>query len=318
MRGGTCNCTVVHLRPADRLADHPSAARALHRAEPALARQVRGPRCGPAGCIVVNTSLINRGSRGGPTSRSSRSPANEIANEVGNAKAANMVALGAFLGAIGARGPEERRGRARGRVPQQAEADRPQQGRAAARASRSARATPRPWPCAGKERAMAKKLMKGNEAIGEAAIQRRLPAVLRLPDHAPERDPRVHVRSACRRWAASSSRPRARSRRSTCSTAPPAPGARVFTSSSSPGISLMQEGISLHRRRRAAGGDRQHHARRPGPRRHPALAGGLLPGDQGRRPRRLPAARAGALDGAGGGGPRAWTPSTWPTSTATR
>ena len=48
MRGGTCNCTVVLSGPADRLADHQAPARA-HRAEPAVARQVRAARCGRAG-----------------------------------------------------------------------------------------------------------------------------------------------------------------------------------------------------------------------------------------------------------------------------
>ena len=54
----------------------------------------------PGGIIVVNTSLINRLPR-----RTDLTvvpvPANEIALELGNARAANMVALGAFIAASG-------------------------------------------------------------------------------------------------------------------------------------------------------------------------------------------------------------------------
>ena len=77
-------------------------------------------------------------------------------------------------------------------------------------------------------------------------------------------------------------------------------GARVMTSSSSPGISLMQEGISY-----IAGAELpcvagERHARRPGARRRAAVAGGLFPGDEGRRPRRLPRDRARPGRSAGG------------------
>ena len=54
----------------------------------------------PGGILVVNTSLINR-----PPHRTDITnvlvPANQIANDAGSAKAANMVALGALLGASG-------------------------------------------------------------------------------------------------------------------------------------------------------------------------------------------------------------------------
>ena len=58
------------------------------------------PLVRPGGILVVNTSLINR-----PAVRTDivvvPVAANQIALEAGSAKAANMVALGAFLGASG-------------------------------------------------------------------------------------------------------------------------------------------------------------------------------------------------------------------------
>ena len=54
----------------------------------------------PGGIIVVNTSLINRLPRRTDVIVVAV-PANELALECGNAKAANMVTLGAYLGASG-------------------------------------------------------------------------------------------------------------------------------------------------------------------------------------------------------------------------
>jgi 2-oxoglutarate ferredoxin oxidoreductase subunit alpha len=68
-------------------------------------------------------------------------------------------------------------------------------------------------------------------------------------------------------------------------------GARVMTSSSSPGIALKQEGISYIAGAELPWRNRQHDARRTGPRRHPARSGGLLPVHPGRRKRRLPSHR---------------------------
>jgi 2-oxoglutarate ferredoxin oxidoreductase subunit gamma len=55
----------------------------------------------PGGLLLVNSSLINR-----DPARTDltvvKVPANEIANSLGNPRAANMVALGAYLGATGA------------------------------------------------------------------------------------------------------------------------------------------------------------------------------------------------------------------------
>ncbi len=65
-------------------------------------------------------------------------------------------------------------------------------------------------------------------------------------------------------------------------------GVRVMTSSSSPGISLKQEGITYMCRCRASRCHREHDARRPGPWYHPARSERLLSGHPGRRQRRLP------------------------------
>ena len=96
MRGGTCNCTVV-------ISDKPVGSPVVERPRAAMVLNLPSldkfePTVKPGGLLVINSSLINRGS-----SRSDLHvilvPANEIANELGNPRGANMVALGAFLGA---------------------------------------------------------------------------------------------------------------------------------------------------------------------------------------------------------------------------
>ena len=98
MRGGTCNCTVV-------LSDQPIGSPISKRPHalivlnlPSLDKFEDSVR--PGGIIVVNTSLINRLPRRTDVTVVPVA-ANEIAVELGNAKAANMVALGAYLGASG-------------------------------------------------------------------------------------------------------------------------------------------------------------------------------------------------------------------------
>lgn len=99
MRGGTCNCTVVISdRPVGSpVIQSPRAVVAMNL--PSLDKFEGGLR--PGGLLVVNTSLINR-----PPQRNDvrvlEVPANEIANELGNPRGANMVALGAYIGATGA------------------------------------------------------------------------------------------------------------------------------------------------------------------------------------------------------------------------
>jgi len=98
MRGGTCNCTVVM---SDRtvgspVVQHPRSAVVLNL--PSLDKFE--PMLKPGAVLVINSSLINRGA-----SRDDLNvvevPANEIAVELGNPRGANMVALGAFIGATG-------------------------------------------------------------------------------------------------------------------------------------------------------------------------------------------------------------------------
>lgn len=98
MRGGTCNCTVVLSdKPVGSpITRNPYALIVLNL--PSLDKFEASVR--PGGVIVVNTSLINRLPKRTdvvvvPVA------ANEIAQEAGTPKAANMVALGAYLGATG-------------------------------------------------------------------------------------------------------------------------------------------------------------------------------------------------------------------------
>jgi 2-oxoglutarate ferredoxin oxidoreductase subunit gamma len=98
MRGGTCNCTVVLSdRPiGSPISKSPHGLIALNL--PSLDKFEDAVR--PGGIITVNTSLINRLPRRADVTVVAV-PANEVAIECGNAKAANMVALGAYLGASG-------------------------------------------------------------------------------------------------------------------------------------------------------------------------------------------------------------------------
>ena len=98
MRGGTCNCTVVLSdRPiGSPISKRPHALVVLNL--PSLDKFEDAVR--PGGVIVVNTSLINRLPRRSDVTVVPVA-ANEVAMEVGTGKAANMVALGAFLGAAG-------------------------------------------------------------------------------------------------------------------------------------------------------------------------------------------------------------------------
>jgi 2-oxoglutarate ferredoxin oxidoreductase subunit gamma len=96
MRGGTANCSVVI---SDRAVGSPIVAqpRALIAMNlPSLDKFE--PTVKPGGLIVLNTSLINR-----HATRTDLEvlevPCNAMAIEAGTARAANMVALGAYLGA---------------------------------------------------------------------------------------------------------------------------------------------------------------------------------------------------------------------------
>ncbi|MFB3852449.1 MAG: 2-oxoacid:acceptor oxidoreductase family protein [Vicinamibacterales bacterium] len=96
MRGGTCNCTVV-------LSDEQVGSPISKNPHGLVVLNLQSidkfePEVRPGGVMAYNTSLINR-----PAARTDiiavPVPANQIAVAAGGAKAANMVALGAYLGA---------------------------------------------------------------------------------------------------------------------------------------------------------------------------------------------------------------------------
>lgn len=98
MRGGTANCTVV-------LSDEPVGSPIVD--APHVLVAMNGPslerfegRIAPGGTAVVNTSLAPRGVRR-PEVQEVAVPANDIARELGEPRAANMVALGAVVRALG-------------------------------------------------------------------------------------------------------------------------------------------------------------------------------------------------------------------------
>jgi len=93
MRGGTANCSVVISDDivASPIVSNPDVAIVLN--EPSFAKFE--PLVKPGGILIVNSALIN--------SKSNRNdikifeiPLNKIADELGNSKVMNMVALGAF------------------------------------------------------------------------------------------------------------------------------------------------------------------------------------------------------------------------------
>lgn len=95
MRGGTANCTVVisDEEIGSPSALHPRAVIALNL--PSLDKYE--PLVAPGGFLIVNQSMVNRE----PTRTDVHwltIPANDIARELGNERAANMVLLGALEG----------------------------------------------------------------------------------------------------------------------------------------------------------------------------------------------------------------------------
>jgi len=140
-----------------------------------------------------------------------------------------------------------------------------------------------------------KVLMKGTRrSAGRDPL--RLHAVLRLPDHASERDTRVHCRAGCRpsgRRIPFRRRPKVAAP-STWSTRAVSTGGRAFTSSYVAGHQPDDGGDVLSGRRRVAVPGDQPDARRSWPGQHQPGAGRLLPGDPKEGPRLLPGDRAGA------------------------
>jgi len=99
MRGGTCNCTVV-------VSDKPVGSPVIRSPRALLAMNLPSLEkfeadIRPGGLLLINSSLIDRG-----TEREDLTvievPANQVATDLGNPRGANMVALGAYLGATDA------------------------------------------------------------------------------------------------------------------------------------------------------------------------------------------------------------------------
>lgn len=98
MRGGTANCTVVlDTEPiGSPLVQQPLSTIILN--QPSLEKFQ--PRLAAGGVQIVNASLIDK-TLLDPARRTVYIPVNDIAYHLGNAKLANMVALGAWLNATG-------------------------------------------------------------------------------------------------------------------------------------------------------------------------------------------------------------------------
>ena len=105
VRGGTSNCTVIIADEpiASPLASNPGSLIIMNKAS--LNKFV--PRLKTGGLLVMNSSLIDSESQLFETTEILAVPADDIANELGNPKAANMVALGAYLQKRGLFGPDK-------------------------------------------------------------------------------------------------------------------------------------------------------------------------------------------------------------------
>lgn len=95
MRGGTANCTVV---VSDDVIGSPIIRRPVSLIimnRPSLDKFQ--PQLQDGGLLITNSSLVDSKLVDGKRIRSIAVPANDIANKLGNAKMANMVALGAYV-----------------------------------------------------------------------------------------------------------------------------------------------------------------------------------------------------------------------------
>jgi 2-oxoglutarate ferredoxin oxidoreductase subunit gamma len=96
MRGGTANCTVV-------IADEEIGSPVVKNPDVVLAMNLPSldkyePVLKPGGVLVVNASMVDRSPRRTDIKAISV-PCNEIAEEIGNTRLANMVAVGALMAA---------------------------------------------------------------------------------------------------------------------------------------------------------------------------------------------------------------------------
>jgi 2-oxoglutarate ferredoxin oxidoreductase subunit gamma len=104
VRGGTANCMVV-------IADELIACPVVGRPNSLIAMNKAslnkfGPRLKKSGLLVINSSLIDEVPHIDETIEVVTVPADELAVQLGNKKAANMVALGAYLQKRGLFTPE--------------------------------------------------------------------------------------------------------------------------------------------------------------------------------------------------------------------
>lgn len=97
MRGGTANCTVVIADEeiGSPLVQYPPAVVAMNL--PSLDKYE--PLVKPDGVLVVNTTMVDRAPQRGDITAICI-PCNEIAEQIGNPRLANMVAIGALLAAL--------------------------------------------------------------------------------------------------------------------------------------------------------------------------------------------------------------------------
>jgi 2-oxoglutarate ferredoxin oxidoreductase subunit gamma len=97
MRGGTANCTVV-------IADEEIGSPVVKNPDAVLAMNLPSldkyePMVKPGGVLVINASMVDRPARRTDISVVSI-PCNEIAEELGNSRLANMIATGALLASL--------------------------------------------------------------------------------------------------------------------------------------------------------------------------------------------------------------------------
>lgn len=98
MRGGTANCSVI-------ISEEPVGSPIVGEATAVVAMNLPSfekfeSSLSPGGVMLINSSLIDRESKRDDI-RVYKVPANDIANDLGNARMANMVALGALNAALG-------------------------------------------------------------------------------------------------------------------------------------------------------------------------------------------------------------------------
>ncbi|WP_425060984.1 Pyruvate synthase subunit PorC [Sporomusa carbonis] len=98
MRGGTANCSVI-------VSDEPIGAPIVSEPTVVVAMNLPSldkfePMIQPGGILIINSSLIEQDAKRTDI-KAYQVPANDIAAELGNIKTANMVIVGALIGATG-------------------------------------------------------------------------------------------------------------------------------------------------------------------------------------------------------------------------